>query len=85
MRNQLLFLPAVTVAVLLVADIRGAMAGGDNPTPVPIPGVPPAPIGHRQPQPSELPRGVLDDESAGRTTAQKAIDRKLENSVCNKC
>jgi hypothetical protein len=85
MRNQLLFLPALTVAVLLVADIHGAVAG-DHTTPVPIPGdVPPALIGHRQPQPSELPRGVLDDESAGRTSGQKAIDRKLENSICKNC
>jgi hypothetical protein len=85
MPSQLLSLQALTFAVLLVAGIRCTMAG-DSTAPVPIPrDVPPAPIGHREPRPSELPRGILEHESAGRTAGQKAIDRKLETSICKNC
>jgi hypothetical protein len=41
-----------------------------------------APIGHRQPRPQDLPRG-LSHEEGFRTRNQEALDKKLE--ICRGC
>jgi hypothetical protein len=88
MRNHLLAVPLRTIALtaLIMAGISSAAPAGNTPPPAPISqGAAQAPIGHRQPRPAELPRDVLHDERAGRTPAQNAFDKKLQNSICRKC
>jgi hypothetical protein len=41
-----------------------------------------APIGHRQPRPSDLPPGMARDEGA-RTPAERELDEKLQ--ICRGC
>src|SRR5262245_35668615 len=41
-----------------------------------------APVGHRQPRPSDLPPGAAEDEGA-RTPEQRALDRSLQ--ICRGC
>ena len=88
MRNHRRPVPARTIALaaLIAAGVSSAALTQDAPAPVPVPqGVPQAPIGHRQPRPAELPRDIQRDERDGRTAGQEAIDKKLENSICQKC
>lgn len=93
MRNRRRHVPALTIALaaLIAAGVSSAAAAQDAPAqdaPAPVTtlqGVPQAPIGHRQPRPAELPRDIQRDERDGRTDAQKALDKKLENSICQKC
>jgi hypothetical protein len=88
MGNQLLPVRALTLglAALIAAGISSAAPAQNPPTPAPIPqGIPQAPIGHLQPRPAELPRDVRRDERRGPTTEQRAFDKKLENSICQKC
>ena len=42
-----------------------------------------APVGHRQPRPSDLPPSVLRAEEGGRTQAQEDFDKKLQ--ICKGC
>ncbi|MPZ37697.1 MAG: hypothetical protein GEU95_06480 [Rhizobiales bacterium] len=43
-----------------------------------------APIGHRQPRPSDLPPSIQRDETQGRATPdERALDRKLK--ICKQC
>jgi hypothetical protein len=87
--------PLAAALALIVAGVPTALAQDAaaqdtpveaTPAPIPIPqGVRQAPIGHRQPRPGELPRDVRRDERAGPTAAERAFDKKLENSICQKC
>ncbi|MPZ38751.1 MAG: hypothetical protein GEU95_11920 [Rhizobiales bacterium] len=42
-----------------------------------------APVGHRQPRPSELPPSIWRDERRGPTAGERALDRKLK--ICKDC
>jgi hypothetical protein len=48
------------------------------------PGIPEAPIGHRQPRVQDLPPSVVRDEKKIEAN-QNALDKMLETSICRGC
>lgn len=71
--------------ILSVTALSSTAAAQTNPVPRPGPQLQPrlqAPIGHRQPEPQDLPPNVLRGEG-GRTLEQTDLDKKLQ--ICRRC
>lgn len=81
-------IPMAMMAVLLATS--GALAQSNSGTSSPTSpsattnsgGIPPAPVGHRQPRASDVP--ALQEKNYTESAEDKALDRKIK-SICRGC
>jgi hypothetical protein len=76
-RNNLKWITSAGVAFAIVISFATVVAAQlqDTLTPSPGPGIPQAPIGHRQPRPSDLPPSVQREEQGNVPTQGNAPER----------
>ncbi|MBY0610584.1 MAG: hypothetical protein K2P80_00210 [Beijerinckiaceae bacterium] len=78
---------AATLAAAFIATIGGSSMALAQSRPPGSTGVPPAPVGHRQPTAAEVAQRSPDD-SAGTTAKQRAETRRarrITRSICSNC
>jgi hypothetical protein len=82
-------LPMAALLVLIGSPEAFAQGGSSRVTKNPDRPVPEAPVGHRQPRPSDLPQGLQDqynrpDPNDPLSKENAALDRKIK-SICRGC
>lgn len=81
-------IPMAVMAVLLatsgaLAQSKSGTSGPTSPSATTnMGGIPPAPVGHRQPRASDVP--TLQEKNYTESAEDKALDRKIK-SICRGC
>lgn len=80
-------IPIAIIALLMgasgvVAQSKSGTTGPATPSATPDRGIPPAPVGHRQPRADEVPSA--QEKNYTESAEDKALDRKIK-SICRGC